>query len=61
MLKGDDWAKAVELGRWPEQVRPYTKKQTPGAVRAYSWGLSMADILVAGGWVITMDPGSEGH
>ena len=27
VLKGDDWAKAVELGRWPEQVRPYTRNR----------------------------------
>ena len=27
VLKGGDWAKAVEIGRWPEQVRPYTRNR----------------------------------
>jgi hypothetical protein len=24
VLVGDAWAKSIELGRWPEQVRPFT-------------------------------------
>ncbi len=27
VLTGDAWAEAVERGRWPEQVRPYTKNR----------------------------------
>ncbi len=27
VLVGDGWAKAVEKGRWPAQVRPYTKNR----------------------------------
>ncbi len=27
VLLSDGWGKAVELGRWPEQVRPYTKNR----------------------------------
>ncbi len=27
VLVGREWAEAVELGRWPEQVRPYTKNR----------------------------------
>ncbi|MFQ5962227.1 MAG: hypothetical protein ACE5MG_12605 [Candidatus Methylomirabilales bacterium] len=27
VLIGDAWAKAVEQGRWPGQVRPYTKNR----------------------------------
>lgn len=27
VLAGDAWSKAVEKGRWPAQVRPYTKNR----------------------------------
>ena len=27
VLVSDAWGKAVELGRWPEQVRPYTRNR----------------------------------
>ena len=27
VLVSKEWAEAVELGRWPEQVRPYTKNR----------------------------------
>ena len=27
VLLGDAWAKAVDQGRWPTQVRPYTKNR----------------------------------
>ncbi len=27
VLVSREWAEAVELGRWPEQVRPYTKNR----------------------------------
>lgn len=27
VLTGEGWAKAVEEGRWPTQVRPYTKNR----------------------------------
>lgn len=27
VLRSDAWAKAVEDGRWPEQVRPYTENR----------------------------------
>ncbi len=27
VLTSDAWAKAVDLGRWPEQVRPHTKNR----------------------------------
>ncbi len=27
VLTSDAWAEAVERGRWPEQVRPYTKNR----------------------------------
>jgi hypothetical protein len=27
VLVSDAWAKAVELGRWPSQVRPYTRNR----------------------------------
>ena len=27
VLVGDAWAKAVDQGRWPAQVRPYTKNR----------------------------------
>ena len=27
VLTGQGWAKAVELGRWPSQVRPFTKNR----------------------------------
>ncbi len=27
VLVSTEWAEAVELGRWPEQVRPYTKNR----------------------------------
>ena len=27
VLVGDAWAKAVEKGRWPAQVRPYTRNR----------------------------------
>jgi hypothetical protein len=27
VLVSDAWSKAVELGRWPQQVRPYTKNR----------------------------------
>jgi hypothetical protein len=27
VLRGDEWARAVEEGRWPEQVRPYTRNR----------------------------------
>lgn len=27
VLVSDAWSKAVESGRWPEQVRPYTKNR----------------------------------
>jgi len=27
VLTSDAWAKAVELGRWPKEVRPYTRNR----------------------------------
>jgi hypothetical protein len=27
VLVSDDWAKAVDAGRWPTQVRPYTRNR----------------------------------
>ena len=27
VLVSDEWAEATELGRWPEQVRPYTRNR----------------------------------
>ena len=27
VLTGEPWAKAIERGRWPEQVRPYTRNR----------------------------------
>jgi hypothetical protein len=27
VLTSDAWAKAVEVGRWPSQVRPYTRNR----------------------------------
>jgi len=27
VLTGDAWAKAVEAGRWPSEVRPYTRNR----------------------------------
>ena len=27
VLLSDSWGEAVELGRWPEQVRPYTRNR----------------------------------
>jgi hypothetical protein len=27
VLTSDAWAKAVEKGRWPAQVRPYTRNR----------------------------------